>query len=185
MMCFIWLGASFGVGMFFSFLPTFLRTSSEYVKLSVDETYRNYFIVHACGVPGTLLASFSVDRFGRKGIMAIATAGTAGALFLFTTFKTPSGQLTSSIVAQFLGNIMWGVLYSYTAEVFPTSVRTLGFGLASSVGRVGSAIAPIATGLLLAGHGSTTPLYISSCVLAFTALLMIGLPLETRHTIVN
>src|SRR2546429_4117545 len=41
----------------------------------------------------------------------------------------------------------WGVLYSYTPELYPTSVRASGFGVAAAVARIGGVVGPEPTPL--------------------------------------
>jgi len=45
-------------------------------------------------------------------------------------------NLVASCVAQMGGTIMYGVIYAYTPEVLPTSVRGTGSGICSAVGRM-------------------------------------------------
>jgi putative MFS transporter len=74
---------------------------------------------------------------------------------------------------------MWGTLYTYTTEVYPTTLRTIGFGLSSSLGRIGGAIAPVISGRLIEENLYIT-LHVSSTILVIVGCLMIFLPLETR-----
>lgn len=111
--------------------------------------------------------------------MALSTFGTALALYLSTVFTSAEGQLWTSSSASFLQNTMWGVVYSYSPEVFPTSVRGTAVGMASSLARVLGSTAPLATGALLQ-VSLQAPLYLSSAALCGAALCMILLPIETR-----
>src|SRR2546422_7329661 len=43
----------------------------------------------------------------------------------------------------------WGVVYTYTPELYPTSVRATGAGVAAAVGRIGGVIRPYLTPLLV------------------------------------
>src|SRR5438445_13265416 len=43
----------------------------------------------------------------------------------------------------------WGVVYSYTPELYPTSVRATGAGVAAAVGRLGGIIGPYLTPVLV------------------------------------
>src|SRR5438445_13603280 len=43
----------------------------------------------------------------------------------------------------------WGVVYSYTPELYPTSVRATGSGVAAAVGRIGGIIGPYLTPVLV------------------------------------
>jgi MFS family permease len=74
---------------------------------------------------------------------------------------------------------MFGVLYCYTPEVFPTNVRGTAVGIASSLGRISGCIAPILTGALL-DISLSIPLYLSASFLCIAAVFMVMLPLETR-----
>ncbi len=64
--------------------------------------------------------------------MAIATAISGIFLFLFTTSGNPNTQLAFSSLEALFQNIMYGVLYAYTPEVFPAPNRGTGSGAFSS-----------------------------------------------------
>jgi hypothetical protein len=55
--------------------------------------------------------------------MAIATMLSGIFLFLFTISSDSAYQLGFSSVETFFQNIMYGVLYAYTPEVFPAPNR--------------------------------------------------------------
>ena len=44
----------------------------------------------------------------------------------------------------------WGVIYTYTPEQYPTSMRALGSGWAAGFGRIGGMIAPMLVGVMIA-----------------------------------
>lgn len=60
--------------------------------------------------------------------MAISAAISGMFLFLFTTSGDPNTQLVFSSLEAFFQNIMYGVLYAYTPEVFPAPNRGTGTG---------------------------------------------------------
>lgn len=64
--------------------------------------------------------------------MAIATAISGMFLFLFTTSGDPNTQLAFSSLEALFQNIMYGVLYAYTPEVFPAPNRGTGSGASSA-----------------------------------------------------
>src|SRR2546422_11455323 len=54
----------------------------------------------------------------------------------------------------------WGVVYSYTPELYPTSVRATGSGVAAAGGRIGGIIGPYLTPgpvSAAAGNGTLAP----------------------------
>ncbi|KAI8909138.1 major facilitator superfamily domain-containing protein [Gorgonomyces haynaldii] len=177
----IWSFVALGYNIFNGFLPKFLQSSGgAEQELSIFETYRNYMIISVCGIPGSILGMYlSETKLGRKGTMAIATFATSACLFLFIVFKDPIGQLVSACVEGFTQNIMYGVIYAYTPEVFPTRVRGKGVGIASALGRITGAIAPTLTGYLL-DINVQIPLYVSASFIALTGVCMLLLPIETR-----
>lgn len=109
---FCWLAIGMGYPLFNAFLPQYLArgTNSTGGTISTDETYRNYAITSVVGVPGSLIACFTVDikYIGRKGTMAISTMLSGIFLFLFTLKSDSSYQLTFSSLEAFFQNIMYG-----------------------------------------------------------------------------
>ncbi|KAJ3310332.1 hypothetical protein HDV04_005083 [Boothiomyces sp. JEL0838] len=179
MIIMIWVLVAVGYNIFNGFLPKFLQ-SSGLEPLTIDETYRNYVLVSIAGVPGSILGTFLTDTFlGRKGTMAISTLLTAAALFLFTVLKSNAGQLIAACSESFLQNIMYGIIYTYTPEVFPTYIRGKAVGLASASGRLTGAFAPVLAGYLVS-QSLTLPLYLSASLIGVTGIMMIFLPIETR-----
>ncbi|ROV96425.1 hypothetical protein VSDG_05413 [Cytospora chrysosperma] len=197
---FCWATIGMGYPLFNAFLPQYLShgggggggdgtatpardTAADPASISA-ETYRNYAILSIVGVPGSILAYFTVGSrsafLGRKGTLAISTFVSASFLFLFVKYgKSPGAQLAFSCVEAFSQNIMYGVLYAFTPEVFPAPVRGAGTGVASFLNRVAGLIAPILAANI-PGDGATTPIYLSG-VLIFAAFVgMLLIPIETR-----
>ncbi|KAI8840339.1 major facilitator superfamily domain-containing protein [Chytriomyces cf. hyalinus JEL632] len=178
----IWSLISLGYTMFNGFLPIFLAANPDSTAppISVDETFRNYFILALMGIPGSVAGMFLIDTtWGRRGTMAISTFGTAFALYLFTFSRTETFQLVCGSIVSLLQNMMYGVLYTYTPEVFESRVRGTASGAASVVSRVFGCMAPLLTGWLL-GVSVALPLVIASGFLFLAGICMVLLPVETR-----
>ncbi|KAG6041701.1 hypothetical protein E4U41_002784 [Claviceps citrina] len=191
---FSWASIGMGYPLFNAFLPQYLShsqgtedgnalPSSEASPIS-SATYRNYAITSVMGVPGSLLAAYLVDSpspfLGRRGTLAGSTLVSAVFLFLFVFLgTTPNAQLAFSCVAAFSQNIMYGVLYAFTPEIFPAPVRGAGTGVASFLNRVTGLMAPILAANI-PGDGATTPVYIAAALIlsAFVGICLI--PIETR-----
>lgn len=103
---------------------------------------------------------------------------------MFTIDTSSRAQWIVSCIFQFLGNCMWGTLYTYTTEVYPTALRTIGFGFTSSIGRVAGAMAPVISGLMIE-KDLYLALHVSSSILILIGCLMIFLPLETKGKGIN
>ncbi len=197
LMWFVWATIGMGYPLFNAFLPQYLSHSSggssssaapqedaETPRLS-SVTYRNYAIASLVGVPGSLLAAYSVDnpsRFlGRRGTLASATLVSAVFLFLFAAIghASPGSQLLLSCIEAFAQNIMYGVLYAFTPEMFPAPVRGAGTGVASFLNRVTGLIAPVIAATL-PGDGATGPVLLSAALILSAFFGMVLIPIETR-----
>jgi MFS family permease len=132
-------------------------------------------------VPGSIIACFTVDikYIGRKGTMAISTLITGIILFCFTISPNANIQLVCSSLEAFFQNIMYGVLYAYTPEVFPAPNRGTGTGIASFFNRICGLLAPI-----VAIYGSSSnpnaPVYAAGGLILAAFVAMCLLPIETR-----
>ena len=189
---FVWATVGMGYPLFNAFLPQYLShggsSSSAGIVARADTpssvTYRNYAITSVVGVPGSLLAAYTVDNpspfLGRRGTLASSTVVSAVFLFLFATLgHSPGTQLFFSCVEAFSQNIMYGVLYAFTPEIFPAPVRGAGTGVASFLNRITGLVAPVIAATL-PGDGATGPIYLSAALILSAFFGMILIPIETR-----
>lgn len=189
---FTWATIGMGYPLFNAFLPQYLShggsdgpsTDPGTAPEISDEAYRNYAITSAAGFPGALLATYLVDHpspfLGRRGTLAFSSLSSAILLILFVTHgTTPGWQLFFSSVAAFTQNIMYGVLYAFTPEVFPAPVRGAGTGVASFLNRATGLLAPLLAANV-PGNGTSVPVYMAGGLI-FSAFLGVCLiPVETR-----
>ncbi|OJD35422.1 sugar transporter [Diplodia corticola] len=175
---FIWAAIGMGYPLFNAFLPQYLGNSGS---SSTYLVYRNYAITSVVGVPGSLFACYTVDikYIGRKGTMAISTMLSGIFLYLFTISSDSDYQLTFSSLEAFFQNIMYGVLYAYTPEVFPAPNRGTGTGISSFLNRVLGLCAPLVA--INAGQANPSgPVYASGALFLASFVAMCLLPIETR-----
>ncbi|KAK8056868.1 hypothetical protein PG993_002095 [Apiospora rasikravindrae] len=179
----IWATIGMGYPLFNAFLPQYLSHGSStspadggaatMTEASNAETYRNYAIISAVGVPGSLLAAYT-------GTLAISTLVSAVFLFFFVTFgTTPNAQLFLTCIEAFTQNIMYGVLYAFTPEMFPAPVRGAGTGVASFLNRVMGLVAPVLAAIL-PGDGTVLPIYLSAALILGAFVCICFIPIETR-----
>lgn len=189
---FCWASIGMGYPLFNAFLPQYFSRQNNGAGSSVasetdqisDVTYRNYAITSIMGVPGSLLAAYLVDHpspfFGRRGTLASSTLVSAIFLFIFVLYGTnPTSQLIFSCIEAFAQNIMYGVLYAFTPEIFPAPVRGAGTGMASFLNRITGLMAPVLAANI-PGDGATAPIYISAVLILSAFLAMCLIPIETR-----
>ena len=175
-------GSSIGMGypLFNAFLPQYLSQSGA-GSTSTYTQYRNYAITTVCGVPGSAIAAFTVDikYIGRKGTIAAGTMLTGIFVFLFTASADADFQLAFSSLEGFFQNIMYGVLYAYTPEVFPAPNRGTATGIASTLNRIGGFCAPL-IGIYAGEADPKAPIYASGALILAAFVAMIFFPIETR-----
>ncbi|OJJ47000.1 hypothetical protein ASPZODRAFT_131919 [Penicilliopsis zonata CBS 506.65] len=178
---FCWATIGMGYPLFNAFLPQYLSKSGNGGTTSTYIVYRNYAITSVVGLPGSILACFLVDMryLGRKGTMAIATLITGIILFCFTASTNSNTQLVCSSLEAFFQNIMYGVLYAYTPEVFPAPNRGTGTGIASCLNRITGLCAPLVA-IYGANANPNAPIYASGGLILAAFVAMCLLPIETR-----
>ncbi|PTU25043.1 hypothetical protein P175DRAFT_0451310 [Aspergillus ochraceoroseus IBT 24754] len=188
---FCWTTIGMGYPLFNAFLPQYLKNAggSTSPQQPASTVYRNYAIAAAVGVPGPLLARYTVDLNrplgGRKGTLALATLATGVLLFGFTAASPadPRVQLLCTCLEAFFQNVMYGVLYAYTPEVFPAPNRGTGTGIAGCLNRIAGLCAPIVAVYSSGGGGGgnpDAPIYASGGLILAAFLAMCLLPIETR-----
>ncbi|TNC25113.1 MFS transporter [Amycolatopsis alkalitolerans] len=109
---------------------------------------------------GTWLA----DALGRKPSAILGAVIMMGATALGATATGLSSYLVFGGLSIAMLGWLWGVGDTYIAELFPTSLRGTGFGIAVGGGRVVSIAAPFVVGWAISVYGPTVP------YLAFTGL---------------
>ena len=102
-------------------------------------------------------------------------------LFLWTSSKCRIDYLLGLCdVLLYLG--AWGVVYTYTPELYPTAIRAMGSGWAAGVGRIGGMAAPLVVGMMIeAGSDMHTVFYMFASVFIIIAVAVFALGVETKQ----
>ncbi|KAG8884902.1 hypothetical protein FRB98_002100 [Tulasnella sp. 332] len=177
----IWALIGLAFPLYSCFIPYYLATrGATYGDGSSYLTYRNEVIISVIGIPGAILAGWMVDlpKFGRKGALASSTLLTGVFLFASTTARSSNQLLGWNCAFTFTSNVMYGVLYAMTPELFPTKDRGTGNGLAATGNRIFGVFAPIVA--LKSNLESSSPIWISGALFIVAGFLALLLPLETR-----
>ncbi|XP_016562339.2 organic cation/carnitine transporter 7 isoform X4 [Capsicum annuum] len=101
-----------------------------------------------------------------------------------------AGLILSAATIDKIGRLLFGartcitatftIVYIYAPEIYPTSVRTTGVGIASSVGRIGGMICPlVAVGLMHACHRFLAIILFES-ILLLSGVCVFLFPFETK-----
>lgn len=145
-----------------------------------DTLYINAFITYLAELPGLLLAVFLVDRFGRKFCMQILSAFTV--IAILPLLFPESGTVTTVLLIgcrMFLA-AAFNTYCVYAAEVYPTSVRARGFGIASAVGRLGGMVCPLVAVGLVKGCHQTLAAILFGVVILLSGICVMFFPFEMK-----
>ncbi|PCH39857.1 major facilitator protein [Wolfiporia cocos MD-104 SS10] len=165
--------------LYSGFIPYFLQTrGADFGDGSAYITYRNQVIISVIGIPGALIAGWMVELpyLGRKGSLAVSTVITGAFLFASTTARTSNALLGWNCAYTFTSNIMYGVLYAVSPELFPTKDRGTGNALVSTANRIFGIMAPIIA--LYANLATAVPIYVAAALFVVAGLVAFLLPFE-------
>ncbi|KAL5113548.1 hypothetical protein ACEQ8H_008587 [Pleosporales sp. CAS-2024a] len=177
----VWAFIGLGYPLYNAFLPFIQETrGAEFGDGSTYLTYRNSLIIAVLGVPGCLLGGVLVERprIGRKGTLSASTILTGVFLYGSTTALTSNSLLGWNCAFNFMSNIMYAVLYSYTPEIFSTPDRGTGNAMTACANRIFGIMAPIVA--MFANLETSAPVYVSGALFIAAGVLVLALPFESR-----
>lgn len=142
--------------------------------------YVNVFITSLAELPGLLLSAVIVDRVGRKISMAIMSILTF--IFLLPLLIHQPVTLTTVLLfgARMFANGTFAVACVYAPEVYPTSLRATGAGIASAVGRIGGMVCPLVSVGLVTGCHQTAAIFLLAVVIVLSIVCILLFPFETK-----
>ncbi|XP_004921746.1 organic cation transporter protein [Bombyx mori] len=125
---------------------------SQYIGQVSGNIFTNVAISGAIQVPGTLISIYANRVLGRKMTLIIANCVTGiSCLLIMVVPRSEVSNLILGCSGLWGLSISFATVYLYAGELFPTVVRNSGVGLASTVARIGSMVAPFVATL---GHTS-------------------------------
>ena len=177
MLWILWFGITFTYYGIFLFLPSTL------VARGLTEVRSNefFFLSTLAQVPGYFSAAWLVERWGRKPTLVAYLLATAIAAVMFGRSTLGGETFVWAALLSFFNLGAWGVVYTWSPELYPTAIRATGAGVAAAVGRVGGIIGPLLTPVLVSDYlGQTGTYAMFMVVLVATALAVWALGEETR-----
>jgi MFS transporter, putative metabolite:H+ symporter len=171
MLWILWFAMVFSYYGIFTWLPSLLNAKG----FALREAFLLNLIIALFQIPGYFTAAFLVERWGRKSTLVTFLLLNAVGAFFFAQQSLSSQPDVAQIliwggVMAFFNLGAWGVVYTYTPELYPTRLRGTGTGIAAAVGRLSGVLGPYAVGMMLGAFaGSQYGVFI-----AFTAILVAG-----------
>ncbi|PPS02272.1 hypothetical protein GOBAR_AA18391 [Gossypium barbadense] len=131
-------------------------------------------------LPGLFLSALLVDRVGRKQTMSIMFG--LAFIFLLPLLTRQSAVLTTCLLFGARMNAMatFTVASIYAPELYPTSVRTTGAGVASAVGRIGGMVCPLVSVALVNACHQTEAIAIYLAVIVVSLVCIQLFPYDTK-----
>jgi len=169
----LWASSYFVANGINNWLPTLYKTV---YNMPLQEALRMASLTNVLSVCAVLACALLVDRIGRRR-WAVASFVLCGSLLGVLAALGATSAWSVMILASSAYAVMGTttvLLYLYTPEIYPTRMRAIGTGLATSWLRVASATAPAIVGVVLAKEG------IAAVFLMFALANVVGLIAATR-----
>ncbi len=164
----LWASAFFVANGLNNWLPSLYNTI---YRLPLGESLRAASWTNVAQVLLLLVCALWIDRIGRRTWTAAAFL--AGGSCLAILGISGAHNVTAVVILCTLSYGIIGsanaVLYLYTPEVYPTRMRVIGIGLATSWLRIASAVSPTVVGFMVVANG------IRSVFLMFAAASIVGI----------
>ncbi len=148
----LWASSFFVANSLNNWMPTLYHTI---YMLDLPTALRAASMTNVAQVVILLVCAFCIDRVGRRA-WAVASFLIGAVLFL-GLYAGGAGSVWSLVVlATFAYGVVGSinaVLYLYTPEIYPTRMRAVGTGLATSWLRIASAVGPTIVGFMVGAQG--------------------------------
>ena len=173
-----WFGIVFSYYGIFMWLPSIVYSQG----FAVIKTFEYVLIMTLAQLPGYYAAAWLVDVIGRKYTLSLFLLLSGICSFFFGNAAAPFTLLLWGAAMSFFNLGAWGVIYTYTPEQYPTSIRALGSGWAAGFGRIGGMLAPVLVGVMLANTlGMSTIFLMFAAVLIAVAAVVLVLGSESKQ----
>src|SRR5699024_4364844 len=118
-------------------LPTFLMEAG----FEQTQAFLTTGGMSPIGLVGALLATFLVEKTGRKPLVAVsAVLGSTLLVILAVFLRVPPAALPLVLISGLVIQVAIPVMYAFASALYPTDLRSSGFGWASAVSRISAGI---------------------------------------------
>ena len=173
-----WFGIVFSYYGIFMWLPSIVFKQG----FAVVKTFEYVLIMTLAQLPGYYCAAWLVDVIGRKYTLSIFLLMSGVASYFFGNAGSSETLLIWGATMSFFNLGAWGVIYTYTPELYPTSMRALGSGWAAGFGRIGGMIAPALVGIMIGNQlGIDKVFMMFAGVFIIVSVVVLAMGTETRQ----
>jgi putative MFS transporter len=168
-----------------TWLPTLFRTVYQ---LPLAQALQYGLIINVVGLAGAPCCMLLIDTFGRKFSFAVAFLGGAVCtigLWWLGANRTPDEVLWLGAIGYFFLAFLLTGVYVYIPETYPTRMRALGTGAASSFLRIAAIVGPIIVGFTLSNSNVGVVYLMFGLVSLLGAIVIVVFGVETRGKILE
>lgn len=137
-----WITVMFCYYAFLVWIPSLLVARG----FAVTKSFSFTILIYLAQIPGYYSAAYLNDKIGRKytilGYMLVSCLAALGLAFAGADQEI---ILLSMLLSFGMNGVIAGQ-YTYTSEIYPTSIRATGMGTASALARIGSIASPTIVG---------------------------------------
>jgi len=166
MLWILWLAITFSYYGFFTWIPTLLVKQG----MTITKSFGYSIIIYLAQIPGYYSAAFLTEKLDRKWTIVLYLILGGVSAYLLSISRADAAITTCGFLLSFFMNGTYAGIYVFTPELYPTSIRSTGMGVASSFGRVGGLAAPLIIGFTYARIGFVGVFTITTIVLILGAL---------------
>ncbi|WP_236277754.1 MFS transporter [Pseudomonas poae] len=158
-------------------LQTWLPTLLQQRGLSLPQSYGFIALSAVCMIPGYMAASWLTHRLGRKKVLIAFISAAVLAGYGFANSQSLEMLYLSNFALAFFSLGAWGVWGTWVSELYPTPLRTLGYGWAIFAQRVANILAPSLIGALVAyGASFNVTTTLINAFMLVSVLLVVFIP---------
>ena len=163
----LWFVSYFITNSLNNWMPSLYNTI---YGLGLRQSLRAASMTNVAQVLVLLLCAFFIDRAGRRNwtVACFVTGGVLLAALGFAGARNVTGVMILATLSYGIVGSVNAVLYLYTPEIYPTRMRAIGTGLATSWLRLASAVGPAIVGVMVGSVG------IGSVFIMFAAAAVVG-----------
>ena len=173
-----WFGIVYSYYGIFMWLPSIVFAQG----FAVVKSFEYVLVMTLAQLPGYYAAAWLIDIIGRKYTLSLFLLMSGVCSYFFGNAADPTQLLMWGAAMSFFNLGAWGVIYTYTPEMYPTSIRALGSGWAAGFGRIGGMLAPMLVGVLLANGAEMNTIFaMFASVFVLISAVVMGLGIESKQ----
>jgi len=142
-----------------------------------NEEYRNILIDASGEIPGVLLATFTIDVFGRKKTLMFGWYGCALAMLLLPIAS--SAQIWLMFAGRLFIMFLFTVVLVMVPELYPSYCRSFAMGAGNLMSRIGGALSPFLAQAMYDAYGLTVVAVFHGVLFVLAGTSAILIPFET------